>query len=360
VPKTIDEIARETGFSVTTVRLIASGQAAKYRISQSTQQIVEDYIRRHGFIVNHSARSLKLQRTDTIGLVVPAIANAFFARLMGQLERLCRNRGLVLLTASTEEDPKQEDIAVHSLWARGVDGMIIAPCRPPDYGRVVGRRARVSIVIVDRPYAPMRYPTIASDNYTGCLELTREILHEGGGHTVFLCANPDSPSIADRIRGFSAACREHSLSGWQELVHRAPEDNANSGAEMLDQALDREGAPPASFICSSLLVLEGAMQRLKLRFGRIPPETIIGTFDDHPMLDFLPNRVLSVRQDEAALAAAALQRLLERHGLGEAPPPPIAVACQMVRRGQPVDRAAALRLAQREASVVATGGEPSP
>ena len=166
MPKTIEEIARDTGFSVTTIRLIANGRAAKYRISKSTQQIVEDHIRRYGYVVNHTARSLKLQRTDTIGLVVPAISNAFFARLMGELERLCRSRGLVLLTASTYEDPAQEELAVHSLLARGVDGMIIAPCRQPDYGRFIGRKSRVAIVIIDRAYASSRYASIASDNFS--------------------------------------------------------------------------------------------------------------------------------------------------------------------------------------------------
>ena len=360
VPKTIEEIARDTGFSVTTIKLIANGQATKYRISKSTQRIVGDYIHRYGYVVNHSARSLKLKRTDTIGLVVPAISNAFFARLMGKLERLCRSRGLVLLTASTYEDPAQEDLAVRSLWARGVDGMIIAPCQQPDYCRVVGKKARVGIVIIDRPYAASRYATIASDNFTGCLNLTRETLKEGGRRTAFLCANPKSPSIADRIRGFSAACLEEGVADWRDLVFQAPEDNVTSGAELLDRALGRRGDAPASFICSSLLVLEGAMQQLKQRVGRIPVETIIGTFDDHPMLDFLPNRVLSVRQDEAALAAAALQRLLEWHGGAEPPPPPITVPCELVRRGQPFDRAVVLeRERQGAPSQELVGDDPA-
>ena len=228
---------------------------------------------------------------------------------------------------------------MHNLWARGVDGMIIAPCQPPDYCRIVGRKARVAIVIIDRPYAGSRYATIASDNFTGCLKLTREILKEGGRGAAFLCANPESPSIADRIRGFSAACREEGITGWQDLVYQTTVDNVTSGAELLDRALCREGAARASFICSSLLVLEGAMQELKQRVRRIPAETIIGTFDDHPMLDFLPNRVVSVRQNEAALAAAALERLLERHGWDEPPPPPTTVACDLVRRGYAFDRA---------------------
>ena len=343
MPKTIEEIARGTGFSVTTIRLITNGQAAKYRISKSTQQIVEDYVDRYGYVVNHTARSLKLRRTDTIGLVAPDISNAFFARVMAELERLCRGRGLVVLTASSYEDPAQEDLAVHSLWARGVDGLIIAPCQKPDYGRVIGGKARVAIVIIDRPYATSHYASIASDHFAGSLKLTREILEEGGRSTVFLCANPKSPSIADRIRGFSAACLEEGISGWPDMVYRASEDTVTSGAELMDRVLDRDGNVPASFICSSLLVLEGATQRLKQRAGRIPAETIIGTFDDHPMLDFLPNRVLSVRQDEAALAAAALQRLQERLGGAESPPPLTTVACELVRRGQSFDSAVVLQ-----------------
>ena len=215
-------------------------------------------------------------------------------------------------------------------------------------------------MIIDRPYAGSRYATIASDNFTGCLKLTREILKEGGLRTAFLCANPESPSIADRIRGFSAACREEGVSGWQDLVYQTPEDDVTSGAELLDRALGRDGDAPASFICSSLLVLEGAMQQLKRRVGRIPAETIIGTFDDHPMLDFLPNRVLSVRQNEAALAAAALQRLLERHGGAEPPPPPITVACELVRRGRSFDHAAVLQRPKQDAAgQEMADGEPS-
>lgn len=344
--KTIDEIARGTGFSVTTIRLIANGQAEKYRISKTTQHIVEEYIRCYGYVVNHAARSLKLKRTDTIGLVVPAINNAFFARLMAELERLCRGRGLVLLTASTNEDPALESLAVHTLWARGVDGLIVAPCQKPDYGRVVGKNARMAIVTVDRPYAASRYPSVASDNFTGCLELTREILKEGRIRTAFLCSTIDSPSIADRVRGFSSGCIAAGIGEWQDLVYQIPGDNAASGAELMNRLFDRNGDPPSSFMCSSLLILEGATQQLKQRVGRIPVQTIMGTFDDHPMLDFLPNRVLSVQQDEVALAAAALQRLLDQLSGTDTLPQFTTVACQLVRRGQLFDTTGVQRAPQ--------------
>jgi LacI family fructose operon transcriptional repressor len=63
-------------------------------------------------------------------------------------------------------------------------------------------------------------------------------------------------------------------------------------------------------MCSSLLVLEGALQQIKSQIGRIDKDILIGTFDDHTMLDLLPNRVLSIRQNEAALAKRVFERLI--------------------------------------------------
>ena len=207
MPKTIAEIARETGFSVTTVRLIANGQAGKYRISEATAKVVEEQIRRYGVVVNHAARSLKLRRTDTIGLVVPELSNAFFARLAANLEVLCRGSGLVLLTASTNENPDLEERAVRTLWARGVDGLIIAPCRAPDYDKLFAKNAKLPIVVVDRAYPGSHYPSVVSDNFEAGLALTRAVLATGAPLAAFLCGQTTLPSIADRIRGFAVACQ---------------------------------------------------------------------------------------------------------------------------------------------------------
>ena len=106
--KTAEEIASETGFSVTTVRLVINGQADRYRISAKTKKLIEDIVVAHGYSVNHTARSLKLKRTDSIGFVVPDLANAFFARLMAALEILCRKRDFVCSACIWRGKPQQD------------------------------------------------------------------------------------------------------------------------------------------------------------------------------------------------------------------------------------------------------------
>ena len=74
MPKTVEEIARETGFSITTVRFVISGQAEKYRISEKTKKQIEDYVAIHGYSLNHAARSLKL-KTIAEGVESEELAN---------------------------------------------------------------------------------------------------------------------------------------------------------------------------------------------------------------------------------------------------------------------------------------------
>ena len=307
--KTADEIARETGFSITTVRLVINGQSEKYRISAKTQKVIEDYIAIHGYSVNHAARSLKLRRTDTIGFVVPDLANAFFARLMASLEILCRQRNLLLLTVSSHDDPELENRAVANLLARGVDGLVIAPCQPTMM--LLENRARTPIVMFDRDYASPLYPTVVSDNVQGGLEMTRRMLQEAPAPFPFLCGHADSPSIQDRIRGFNAACAAFGIGECAASVRLDTQDSTAAGRRLMGALIDDQQGPPPAFMCSSLLVLEGALQELKSRFGRIDKAILIGTFDDHTMLDLLPNRVVSIRQNEAALASQIFARLIE-------------------------------------------------
>lgn len=313
MPKTVDEISRETGFSVTTVRLVINGQSEKYRISDKTRRIIEDYVALHGYSLNHAARSLKLNRSDTVGFVVPDLSNAFFARLMAALESLCRARNLLLLTVASHEDPVLENRAIASLLARGVDGLVVAPCQAAILPQLVKSRSRTSIVMIDRDYHSGMFHTVVSDNYQGGVTLARRVLRETQGAAFpFLCGHAESPSIQDRIRGVADACREASVAGGGERVLLEAEDTVDAGRRMMQSLIDRTGRVPPAFMCSSLLVLEGALQQMRAHAGGIDPAVLIATFDDHAMLDLLPNPILSIRQDEKALAGKIFSCLAER------------------------------------------------
>ena len=309
--KTAEEISKATGFSITTIRFVLNGQAEKYRISAATQQRINDYIAIHGYSVNHAARSLKLKRSDTIGLVVPDLANAYFARLMAELEILCRKRNLLLLTAASHDNPELENRVITNLLARGVDGLVIAPCQEVSLPQLKKTKSRPAIVLFDRDYSSSPFPTVVSDNYQAGLEITRQLLLHADGRCYFLCGHSDLPSIRDRMRGFLAACEEKGIDDGESLIRLEAENTPEAGRQLMQRLIAELGKPPRAFLCSSLMVLEGALQQIKAETGKVDKKILIGTFDDHAMLDWLDNRVLSIKQNEAALAQRVFDRLIE-------------------------------------------------
>ena len=227
---------------------------------------------------------------------------------MAGLEELCRSNGLVLLTASTSEDPELEDRAVRTLWARGADGLIVAPCRKPTYGRLFGKNAKMPVVVVDRAYPGARYPAVTTDNIAASVALTRAVLATGAPSTAFLCGQPDLPSIADRIRGASPPYARKRASPRRKAISCAHLKTQPAPAGRCMEQLLAKGPPPASFVTSSLMVLEGATQCLNEHMGHIPPrDGSWARLNDQDSLDFLPNRVFSAR--------AGRERGLASHGV---------------------------------------------
>ena len=313
--KTVDEIAAMTGVSVTTVRLVLNGQAERYRISAATRKRVMDFVVDHEVLINHAARSLKLQRSETIGLVVPNLANPFFGGLMAQLERCCSTSGLMLLTASSHEDPKLEGLAIRKLLARGVDGLVIAPCQKPSIALFAPYLQRVGVVMVDRAYRACPFPTVVSDNRESARQLTARLLAESGGDLVFLCAQARLPSIRDRIRGFADALQEAGLGDWKALVRQGGDsDRPGSGGKLVRDLIATRGGLPRGLMCASMVVLEGALQAIKAHYGQVPADLLFGTFDTEAMLEYIPNRVISAVQDEAAIAETAFKQLIAQEG----------------------------------------------
>ena len=311
MPKTAEEISIATGFSITTIRFVMNGQSEKYRISAATQKKIEDYIAIHGYSLNHAARSLKLNRSDTIGLIVPDLANAFFSRLMAALESLCRKRDLLLLTASSHDNAELENRAVSNFLSRRVDGLVIAPCQAASLPQLSKSKSRTSIVMFDRDFSPSLFPTVTSDNFQGGLEMTRQMLQEADGSFYFLCGHAELPSIHDRIRGFSAACVEFGIPDSKNLLRLEAENSPAVGRKLMQGLIDTLQLPPRAFMCSSLLILDGALQQIKAQTGHIDKDILIATFDDHTMLDLLPNRILSIKQNEDALAERVFERLIQ-------------------------------------------------
>lgn len=309
--KTVEQIANDLNLSVTTVRLVLNGKAEQYRISVKTQTRINEHVERYGYTLNHSARSLKLNKTDTLGLIVPNISNVFFATLAEKLELRCRRSGYQLTLSCSYNDVDYENQLVHALMARNVDGLFIAPSSLENQQHHL-RQVKKPLVLLDRDFRFTDNALVESNNTDGSEILTRNLLDAGKSPVWFLVGDPTLPSINDRLDGYLKALQHHGIT-HTDWVREGPENSPEEGYRQMSQLMETHDVPQA-FMASSLPMLEGAIRAIRDKSGVVPPDINIGTFDEHPMLGFLANNVWSMQQDEDTWAEKAfdmMQRAIE-------------------------------------------------
>ena len=286
--KTVEQIASDLNLSVTTVRLVLNGKAEQYRISVKTQTRINEYVERYGYVINHSARSLKLNKTDTLGLIVPNISNVFFATLAEKLEQRCRRSGYQLTISCTYDDVDYENKLTKAL--------------------IHLRQVRKPMVLLDRDFKYTDNALVESHNILGGEKLTQSLFDAGKSPIWFLVGDTGLPSIGDRLQGYLNALNNNGIF-HRDWVREGPDNTPEGGYRLMDELIGEQDCPQA-FIASSLPVLEGAINAIRNRLGTIPPEINIGTFDEHPMLGFLANNVWSMQQDENVWAEKAFDMMM--------------------------------------------------
>lgn len=313
--KTVEQIATALNLSITTVRLVLNGKAERYRISAKTQERIAQYVNRYGYTVNHIARSLKLNKTDTLGLVLPRLSNPFFATLAEKLEIQCRDAGYQLMTSCSYGDEEYENKLVETLAQRNIDGIFIvsstASCQEYQVKQI-----KKPLVFFDRNFHIDGVSSVVSDNYQSGYRLTEAMLNHTDQPIHFFVGDAELPTIVDRVKGYSQAGREKGHLLNEETLSYAQYNKREDGIEMMKHYIAQHDAPPPAFIASSLPILEGVLTVIRERHGRIPSGLKIGTFDEHAMLGFLANSIWSIRQDTDTLVDSAFS-IMQRKLHGE-------------------------------------------
>ncbi|UYB58231.1 LacI family DNA-binding transcriptional regulator [Klebsiella michiganensis] len=331
--KTVEQVARALEISITTVRLVLGGKAEQYRISAKTQQRINDYIAENGLVVNHIARSLKLNKTETLGLVIPRLSNLFFSTLAEKLEACCRQAGYQLMIACTYSDSEHENSLVEGLLARNVDGLFVVPSTRETqlhHQKVARKRP---LVLLDRDFGESDVSLVVSDNYNGSKKLVQAMTQAVDVSPIFFIAgDTQQPSIQRRLQGYLSE-----LPAGKEWILSASHNRQEEGKQLMLDFLRQHREPPKAFIASSLPILEGTLSALRETYGFIPSDIPIGTFDEHQMLGFLPNAVWSMRQDEDAWARHAFH-LMQQKLQGENADVKITVPMTLIHRPLSVEK----------------------
>jgi D-fructose-responsive transcription factor len=307
---TIEEIAKIAGVSIATVSLVINGRGSQYRISKKTQRRILDIVEEKKFMLNQLARSFRLKKTQTIGLIVPDLTNLFFSRISHEIEVLARKKNYQVFITCSDDNEKTEYSVINNLYARRVDGLIIASVMKKEQIAKDISGLGIPVVYIDRRIEGDNISWVTSDNYQGAYDLVNHMCEKCNNEICYLGGLKGISTSKNRLRGYRDALKTNGIPYRSELVFQKDYTIA-SGFAMAKKMYAKLNGPPKSFFTASLTILEGALNFINAQQGQIPDNMQIGTYDDHPFLDYMSVKISSVRQDTQRISSVAMDMIFD-------------------------------------------------
>ena len=307
---TLKAIARQLGVSVTTVSRALNGKAREYGISSKTEKAVRKAAEKLNFSPDPLARGLRLNRTLSIGLVIPDISNPYFAEIAKYVEMAARAAGYSVILCDSQENTDLEAESLTLLRDRKVDGLVVAPVGQSAGHFEALQDGNPPAVVIDRHFPRLKLPYVISDNYKGAMEATGHFIERG--HRTIACVQGlarTSPN-RERVRGYEAALKGHGIPVDDSLVAGSSfsEENGYICAKLL---LKKAKGITAVLALSNLIAL-GILRALSEEDLRVPDDVSIICFDDQPYCAYLNPPMTAVEQNKEQMGRIAVRLLLDQ------------------------------------------------
>lgn len=302
----LKDVADAAGVSVTTVSRMLNGSL---QLPPETKLRIDKAIHELKYEPNPHARRLSRGRSDTIGLVVPDIANPFFATLVATIEEEADKRGLALSLHATLNRPGREIAYLRSLGRNHVDGLVFVTNHPDDgeLAALINQTGKVVVVDEDVPNAMV--PKLFCDNEQGGYLVGRHLAEYGHRRVLYIGGPQEMISTRRRYKGLERAMIEHGT-GIDGLIRYEGDYTVEFGRAAGRRFLD-EGKPATAIFASSDEIAIGLIEVLRGQGVSIPGEVSIVGFDDVGPLHLFAPPLTAIRQPVRAIGERALSLLLE-------------------------------------------------
>ncbi|WP_458127014.1 LacI family DNA-binding transcriptional regulator [Paenibacillus sp. Z3-2] len=308
----IKDVAERAGVSVTSVSRVLNRE--KY-ISQRILDKVNDAIEELNYSPSHIARSLKKQKTNIIGIIVPDLRNYFCSTILSSIEESASEYGYNLIVCNIAENLEKEFKYLQAVQEMRVDGIIIMHQKVDD--RILSFIESASIPILFscvRSPLPGRFSVLIND-YRAALDATEYLIGLGHRRIAFLGGDlRDISSGHDRYQGYVDALSKFDIPLNPDHI-KFGNYKLESGRIMMQEILEQGELPTVVFAASDDMAV-GAMNCV-LDYGlRVPDDISIMGFDDSQIAEAVRPLLTSIQQPAWEIGRTSLEYL---HALIENP-----------------------------------------
>jgi LacI family transcriptional regulator len=303
---TIREIAALADVSTATVsRVINQPETVK----ESTRDRVLSVMKKNHFVLDKVAGGLKSQRTRTIGLIIPTIANSIYSSSTQAIQRVAQAEGYTVFVGISEFSAAGEAELIHRLIEHRIDGLILTGAdRAADvYAKVMHNK--IPFVVTWQLSRSDKLPSVSFDNYNAARTATNHLLSLGHRNIGLICGKTALNDRAfERRRAFEDVLNEHGLVPRPECMHEREFEMAE-GREAMALMLATND-PPSAVFCANDVQAVGAIAACGDRNLRVPEDVSIIGFDDLPIAQCTIPPLTTVRVPAYDMGTRAVRELI--------------------------------------------------
>lgn len=292
---TIKDIARETGLSIATVSYVLNG---KDNVLQETKQKVLEAAEKLGYVRNYSARSLVMQSSNLIGVVIPqtepgkvmVFENPFYSEMLSSIEYHARQIGYHIIVSGTEADEKYYQLARE----RNLDGIIIIGIYSDDFYSGL-QTAKIPIVLIDSYIGGKPFNSVRINDEESACAAVSYLIEKGHRDIAFITGKLKNGGVCEeRYKGYRRALMQAGILEKEENILKGNTD-FDSGILLAEKMLQKTSAT-AVFCAADILAL-GVMKKLTEKGIKVPEELSVIGFDNLSIARYCTPGLTTIGQD---------------------------------------------------------------
>lgn len=313
---TMKDIAEELNISVSTVSRILNG---KVGVRQGPKvQMVKRAAKRLNYQANTTARGLRTSKSGLFGIIVPNIADDYFAGILSGIEQAANEHDYSLVVCQSNESKEKEKQLLKSLLSINVEGILISPSKQTSslsFLKSVKEAGR-ELVVFDRYLDQKTFPTIGYNDLLDAYDLGKFLIGKGGKHFAYVGLSSSLSNDKNRLSGYNLALSQSGLPDCHEMYINEMAQVRDAIPEyLIDKDFD-------TIVCYNDLIAAEVLRFLKSQHIRVPEDIMVCGFDNRALCEYTSPRLTSMHRSVTEIGRLAANTLL---GLLEVDEHPVSV-----------------------------------
>lgn len=306
----LKDIAQKVGVSTALVSYVLNNQKEN-RISKEVAKKIRDTAQKLNYRPNQIAKSLKMRKTFTIGLIVADIANPFFSTLARIIEDEAEKNKYTVIFGSSEEMAERSQKLLDVLLDRQVDGIILAPAENTEKQIGFLQQRGVPFVLIDRYFPKLNVNYVGVKNFEAAYQCATHLIETGRKRIGIIGFKTTLLHLRERKKGFLKAVKDKGIVLTKEQIKEVALDASKEEVEQaIQQLLSNPEPPDALFFASNKLSTSGLKYINTLRL-QVPQDLAICSFDQSDATELFYASLTHIRQPLNEIGRKAVQLLLQ-------------------------------------------------